>query len=85
MFPILLFVGLEITSQSFQFSIAALAAAFGVIHSRQPGNPAFLPWNQDAELLPATPQYLSGYAAVAILPTLWGVWRSRQPASDGPN
>jgi AGZA family xanthine/uracil permease-like MFS transporter len=67
------------------FGVAALAAAFGVIHSPQPGNPVFLPWRLNAELLPATLQYVSGYAAVAILLTLWGGWRAGQTGSDGPN
>ena len=57
------------------FVIAAVCASCGVIHSPLPGNPVFLPWQLDWELLQATTlQYVGGYAAIAVLLLLWGWW-----------
>jgi adenine/guanine/hypoxanthine permease len=57
------------------FVIAAVCTSCGVIHSPLPGNPVFLPWQLDWELLQATTlQYVGGYTAIAVLLLLWGWW-----------
>lgn len=66
------------------FLIAAGCAACGIIHSPLPGNPVFLPWRLDGELLQATTlQYLGGYTAMAMLLIVWGWWLRRTcPTAD---
>jgi len=57
------------------FSIAAVCASCGIIHSPLPGNPVFLPWRLDWGVLTSTTlPYVSGYASVAALLLLWGWW-----------
>ena len=66
------------------FVIAAVCASCGVIHSPLPGNPVFLPWQLDWELLQATTlQYAGGYTAIAVILLLWGWWLGpiSQPSS----
>ena len=68
------------------FLVAALCAAFGIIHSPSPGSPLFVPW-ETGEILPemqlflgfypsghftVVVPYVAGYLAVGVMLILWG-------------
>jgi len=67
------------------FAVAAVAAAFGVIHSPLAGGRLFVPWDAGlpADARSATLQYVAGYAAVALLLLPWDWWQ-RSRSSDAP-
>lgn len=63
------------------FAVAALCAAFGVIHSPLPGNRLLLPWAENLPELPLaqTPLMLAaGYAAVAAMLAAFAQWGGTQ-------
>ena len=65
------------------FGLAAACAGCGIIHSPLPGNPVFLPWTlPDDTALRYTLQYVSGYAAMAVLLVLWAWWRPVRPLAS---
>ncbi len=63
------------------FAVAAVAAAFGVIHSALPGGRLFVLWDPalPAEARSASVQYVVGYALIALLLVPWDWWLRRQP------
>jgi len=68
------------------FAVAAMAAAFGVIHSPLAGARLFLPWDATlpADARSATLQYVAGYAVVALLLVPWDWWQRRRRIDTPP-
>jgi len=61
------------------FAVAAICAAFGIIHSTLPGGRLFVLWDATlpADARSATLQYVAGYAIIALLLVPWDLWQRK--------
>jgi len=61
------------------FAVAAICAAFGIIHSTLPGGRLFVLWDATlpADARSATVQYVTGYAIIALLLVPWDFWQRK--------
>ncbi len=69
------------------FLVAAAFTAFGIMHSPQPGNAAFLPWNLSSDTLERVARFSIGYiaAAITLLALHFNVGVKMQPIDDTTN